>query len=150
MDQIFHRPQAPESYPAKPYQERPLKRSETLVFSRERREQEKAVQMETQELLCQLKKQVTLLEKSQKGLVSEISKIKVEKLPPKTGIYYLRFFEWLIILIKQLRMRVEEGRTWLSTFSQRKKKKLGYWQMYKKHGTTFGLSYERSLATQTG
>lgn len=150
MDQIFNKPHTSESFPRKPYQERPLRKQETLVFSRQSCDQEKAIQMETHELLNQLKKQITLLEKSEKGLVSEISKIKVEKLPPKTGVYHLRFLEWLIILVKQLRMKVEEGQTWLSTFSQRKKKKIGYWQMYKKHGTTFGLSYERSLATQTG
>ena len=80
----------------------------------------------------------------------EIGKIKVEQLPAKTGIYYLRFLEWMIMLVRQLRQRVEDGRAWLSTFQKRQKKRLGYWKMYKKHGTTFGLSHERTLATQTG
>jgi hypothetical protein len=47
-------------------------------------------------------------------------------------------------------MKIEDGRAWLETFAKRKKKKLGYWKMYKKHGTTFGLSHERTIATQTG
>jgi len=56
----------------------------------------------------------------------------------------------MIGIVKNLRQKVEEGRTWLAAFSQRKIKKMGYWKMYKKHGTTFGLSHERTVATQTG
>ncbi len=100
-------------------------------------------------ILAKLKEQITVLEKSEKGLVSEISKVKVEQMPAKTGIYYLRFLEWLITVVRELRMKVEDGKAWLHTFNQ-KKKKVGYWKMYKKHGTTFGLSHERTLATQTG
>ena len=81
---------------------------------------------------------------------AQITKIKVEQLPKKSGIYHIRFFEWLLGVVKQLRMKVEEGRAWLATFTNRKKKKMGYWNMYKKHGTTFGLSHERTLSTQTG
>ncbi len=123
---------------------------ETLVFSHSVRKEDQTVRHETQELLSQLKRQVTMLEKSEKALTSEISKIKVESLPDKTGIYYLRFFEWLIGIVKQLRLKVDEGRIWLQAFNQRSKKKAGYWKMYKKHGTSFGLSNERTLATQTG
>ena len=149
LDQVFGRKgsERPFNFPRS---ESAPARQETMIFSRRRREEDVQIQSETKVLLQQLKEQVTLLEKSEKALASQISKIKVEQLPSKTGIYYLRFFEWLISLVKQLRVKVEEGRAWLATFTNRKKKRLGYWKMYKKHGTTFGLSQERTLATQTG
>lgn len=125
-------------------------KSEMVLFSRVHKEEERKITQEANQILNKLKEQITILEKSEKSLVSEVSKIKVDKLPEKTGIYYIRYLEWLLSVVKQLRMKVEEGHAWLSTFNQRKKKKLGYWKMYKKHGTTFGLSHERTLATQTG
>lgn len=123
---------------------------ETVIFSFEHKRRESQLEHETQIILDTLQKQVTVLEKTGKSLAHEVTKIKMERAPKKTGIYYLRFLEWLLTIVKQLRLRVEEGQAWLSTFTQRKKKKMGYWAMYKKHGTTFGLSNERSLASQTG
>lgn len=149
LEQMFGGSSQETYRPSKEKQYSPQKR-ETLLFSRQITEQENQIQNEVRMLLKQLKEQVTVLEKSEKALTSEISRIKVEQLPNKTGIYYLRFFEWLITIVRQLRMKVEEGRTWLEAFSKRKVKKIGYWKMYKKHGTTFGLSHERTLATQSG
>lgn len=129
--------------------ERAIRPRETLLFSYEKTTNDKQVVEETQVILSKLKEQIVLLEKSEKNLSAEVTRVKVEQLPKKSGIYYIRFLEWLITVVRQLRMRVEDGRAWLATFTQRKKKR-GYWNMYKKHGTTFGLSHERTLATQTG
>ena len=65
------------------------------------------------------------------------------------GKYHLNFFEWLLIEIKQARMQVEDAGAWLATVSSKNGKKSNYWSMYKKHGTKFGLSGERSVSTQT-
>lgn len=132
-----------------PIKEKFLRKNEVLVFSRTVKEHEQKIYQETNMVLQRLKEQVTILEKSNKGLVAEMSKVKVEQVPEKSGIYYIRFLEWLLTVVRQMRMKVEDGRTWLASFTQ-KKKKMGYWKMYKKHGTTFGLSQERSLSTQTG
>lgn len=153
LDQLFGRKTTSEIQLPPPKAEdnkKLISKRETLVFSRQTREEDQTIQKETKVILKQLKEQIVLLEKSEKTLTSEIAKVKVEQLPKKSGIYYLRFFEWLIAVVRQLRIKVEEGRTWLATFTSRKKKRIGYWQMYKKHGTTFGLSHERTLATQTG
>ena len=149
LEQMFGTPSRETDHPSKEGRYLPQKR-ETLLFSRQVTEQENQIQNEVKMLLKQLKEQVTVLAKSEKALTGEISRIKVEQLPKKTGIYYLRFFEWLIGIVRQLRIKVEEGRTWLEAFTRRKTKKMGYWKMYKKHGTTFGMSHERTLATQTG
>ncbi|MBI3379200.1 hypothetical protein HY029_00425 [Candidatus Gottesmanbacteria bacterium] len=130
--------------------ERKARGNEILVFSRTVKEEERKIYQETSIILQKLKEQVTVLEKSNRGLVTEMAKIKVEQAPQKNGIYYIRYLEWLLVVVRQMRIKVEEGRAWLETFTKRKSKKLGYWKMYKKHGTTFGLSQERSLSTQTG
>ncbi len=149
LDSMFGR-MKPEWSKQIPQKEKTIIREEKLVFSFSARKEEQDVTRETKFLLEKLKEQVVLLEKSEKALTAQITKIKVEQLPKKSGIYHIRFFEWLLGVVKQLRMKVEEGRAWLATFTNRKKKKMGYWNMYKKHGTTFGLSHERTLSTQTG
>lgn len=65
------------------------------------------------------------------------------------GKYHINFFEWLLIEIQQARMQVEDAGAWLATVSSKDGKKKDYWNMYKKHGTKFGLSGERSVSTQT-
>lgn len=136
--------------PHGPKHEHQIQKTEHLVFSRAKQEQDMGLSQETNAVLHELKKQVTLLEKQGKGMVAELSKIKVDQMPAKKGIYYLRYLEWLIQIVKQLRIKIEDGSAWIATFNQRGKKKQGYWNKYKKHGTSFGLSNERSLATQTG
>ena len=66
------------------------------------------------------------------------------------GIYHVNFFERLRSILKVLREQIDDSRTWLALSAQRKQKKLGYWGMFKKHGTSFGLSNERSIATSAG
>lgn len=141
----------PSRTPEKKPQEKPkIKPNEILLFCRVDKESTRELHKETEMILSKLKEQITVLEKQEKGLSADLAKVKVESLPPKTGIYYVRFLEWLLIVVRSLRLKVEQGRAWLETFNKRKKKKMGYWQKYKKHGTTFGLSHERTVATQTG
>lgn len=155
LDQILGKSQSGnESHPAPQQKEIRTKRTyqEMVLFMYSERQKEVKINYEMQEvkqIVDTLKKQVKLLEKSEKALVSEVAKISVEQMPQKPGVYYVRFFEWMISVVKQIRAKVEEGRTWLQAMST-KKKKQGYWKMYKKHGTTFGLSQERTLATQSG
>jgi len=88
------------------------------------------------------------LAKAIKSLNQEIDKAVMD-IPENPGIYHLNFLERLRAVIIALKQNVEDSRSWLAMQNNRKKKK-GYWGMYKKHGTTFGLSQERTLATQAG
>lgn len=149
IDQMMGKRNSAEQSPTAS-KEAKKKSNETVVFSLQAKKEQESLQKETQMVLQKLKEQIVLLEKSERNLSADLAKVKVEHVPAKTGIYYIRFLEWLLTVVQQLRMKVDQGRAWLETFNQRKKKKMGYWQKYKKHGTTFGLSHERSLATQTG
>lgn len=95
-----------------------------------------------------VRKELQTLAASVKKLNQEIH-TAVTETPVAVGVYHLNFFEHLKTVLKSLREQVEDSRTWLSAFMTRKKK-MGYWGMLKKHGTSFGMSNERAIATQAG
>ncbi len=104
---------------------------------------------ETKQKLDAIRQELQALSKSIRGLQQEIQTAVME-MPVEPGIYHLNFFEQLKQLLKGIRERVDDSRVWLSAWNANVKKKRGYWGMYKKHGTSFGLSSERTLATQAG
>ena len=102
---------------------------------------------QVQEILAELKKLVS----SSKTMEAEFAEIAVMDAPTEVGEYHLNFFEWLLITIKQAREKVEDSGAWLSAVKGKNGKKGGgYWDMFKKHGTSFGMSSERSTATSVG
>lgn len=119
-----------------------IRKEETLLFVKEQE-----ITQEVEAARAELKKAVKELEKLGKDVV-EVEKA-VEKMPTKPGIYHLTFFERLRQIIRFFRERIEESRTWLRVMVSKKKHKR-YWALYKKHGTKFGLSGERVVATQAG
>lgn len=107
-----------------------------------------AIEMETRKQLEAIRQELKALIASLKNLHQEVqTAVSQEVVNP--GVYHINFFEQLKTFIKVLRQQIEDSRVWLAAFTTRKKK-LGYWGMFKKHGTTFGLSSERSLATAAG
>lgn len=108
-------------------------------------ENSRELSVKIQEILIELKQ---LMNVSQE-LKVEFKEIAVEPRIVNPGKYHVSFFEWVLLLVKQARMKVEDSAAWLAAFKSKKAKKQ-YWSMFKKHGTTFGLSNERVVATQTG
>lgn len=106
-------------------------------------------QMEVEKKIEEILRELHLLAKSVAKIETQAAKIAVEQAPIKGGIYHANFFEWILKLIKTARAKVDESSLWLEHFQTRKSQKQ-YWAMFKKHGTNFALSNERSLATQTG
>lgn len=104
-----------------------------------------SLETKVEEILIELKQ---LIGRS-KEIEAQFKEIAVEEKPVNIGKYHEAFFEWVLSAIKTARMRVEDSASWLALFAS-KKKKQGYWNMFKKHGTTFGLSNERVVSTQTG
>jgi hypothetical protein len=95
-----------------------------------------------------VRQELVALSASVKKLNTEIDKA-VNEIPINPGVYHLNFLERLKNVIKMMRENIDDGQSWLQSFNSRKQKKQ-YWGMYKKHGTSFGLSNERTLATQAG
>lgn len=98
------------------------------------------------EIMVELKRLVS----TSKVLQMEFANVDVEQAPTQAGEYHINFFDWLLLTIRAARQKVEDSGAWLATAKGKNGKKGGYWGMFKKHGTSFGLSNERGVATQTG
>jgi hypothetical protein len=105
-------------------------------------------EQEVRQKIDNIRVELHALSQSVKSLRQEISKTIIEA-PINPGVYHLNFLEHLQSYIKIMKQEIDDSRTWLMATSSRKAKK-GYWGQYKKHGTTFGLSHERSVATSAG
>lgn len=130
----------PERQPFRPAIRRPeVYQPMTLVHREEAGIKEKleAVRMELKTLARTIKKFNSQVERA------------IEDIPAHPGIYHLNFLERLRGVIMALRQNIEDSGSWLALWTTRKKKKQ-YWGMYKKHGTSFGLSSERNVSTQAG
>lgn len=118
------------------------------IIHAEKRASEKGqheVKMQIQEILVEIKK----LTKTTKELEIEFREVAIVEVPVNPGKYHLNFFEWILSTIANARKRVEDATSWLSVFKSKKDKRQ-YWSLFKKHGTSFGLSGERIVATQVG
>ncbi len=118
-----------------------------IVYAQERvtSKENQETKAQIQQIMVELKKLV----ESSEELRAEFREITVEQRVAKPGKYHQSFFEWMLATIRQARTKVEDSKAWLSLFKSKKAKK-EYWSMFKKHGTTFGLSNERVVATQVG
>jgi len=114
--------------------------------------EKRAASENTQELKVRMEEisiELKQLMKTSKELQIEFKDVDMEEIPEAPGKYHLTFLEWVLDTIRKARLKVEESGAWLEAFYSKKSKRK-YWNMFKKHGTTFGLSGERVVATQTG
>lgn len=117
---------------------------EVLRVGETNKEEARALQARLNEILNELQRLAAASVVLEKEVVEATGQAIVNP-----GKYHLNFFEWLLIEIQQARMQVEDASAWLATVTSKGGKKKNYWNMYKKHGTKFGLSGERSVSTQT-
>jgi len=95
-----------------------------------------------------IRAELAMLSKTIKTLNTDIQKA-ITEMPEHPGIYHENFFERLRTILVLIRTQIEDSRTWLTMWTDRKKKK-GFWASYKKHGTKFGLSSERTVSMSAG
>lgn len=115
------------------------------VSERVDRESAQVLDAKIAEILKELKK----ITATSAQIAVEFKEIAVEQRIESPGEYHVTFFQWMLSLVKAARTKIEDSGTWLSVMKSKKKQK-GYWTMFKKYGTTFGLSSERVIATQAG
>ena len=115
------------------------------VAKRVDRENTQVLNAKIQEILGELKK----ITAASQEIAVEFKEITVEQRIENPGEYHVTFFQWMLSLVKAARTKIEDSGAWLSVMKSKKSQRQ-YWNMFKKHGTTFGLSNERVVATQTG
>ena len=101
-----------------------------------------------QALVQNLAVEVKNIQAQAASLSGDVRKVTVEQVPTPDK-YHLNFFEWVLAMLKDIKKDIVKSRTWLQAFNNKKKKK-GYWSMFKKHGTSFAMSDERGIATAAG
>lgn len=114
--------------------------------------EKKIAQEDQQQLSAKIEQIIVELKRlasSSKILEVQFRQVTVEQRIVNPGKYHVSFFEWVLAIVKSARIRVEDSGSWLALFKSKKAQRQ-YWNMFKKHGTTFGLSNERVVATQTG
>lgn len=149
---LFGQMPKPGEYRPNPFEKSPFGRKETPqqvhrpeILSPEKISEEHA---RVKQQLEAVRMELIMLAKSVGNLNQEIQKAVME-VPVEPGVYHVNFLERLKLVIQLIRRRVDDSNEWLQLSGSRKKQK-GYWGKYKKHGTKFGLSADRTPATQTG
>lgn len=111
-----------------------------------RAEESHESKMRMQEIIIEIKK----LTKSSQELSAQFKDIeKIDYIPANAGKYHANFVEWVLSMVRSARERVDNAITWTTAIKGKKKQKQ-YWSLFKKHGTSFGLSGERVVSTQVG
>lgn len=100
-----------------------------------------------QQILAEIKKLVS----ETRELKTQFKVVAVEKVV-NPGKYHESFFEWLLSSVREALKRVEDSKAWLSAVKGKNAKRGIYWTNAdeKVGGTSFSLSSERVVATQTG
>ena len=128
----------------------PSVRREFNIFTRVEHFESKERPREIEYLHKQIVQEVKEIKAANAALMSEIhdiDTITVESMKNKDGIYYVRFLELIISILKTLRLKINESRTWLGAVNGRAKKRgAAFGARTKKHGTSFSLSQELSTA----
>ena len=108
-------------------------------------ENSQEMQVKVQEILIEIKK----LSQSSKELKQEVEIISMEQTMENPGVYHVSYLEKMLTYIRDIRLNVEDSLAWFSSLRSKKASRQ-YGKMAKKHGTTFTLSGERQVSTQTG
>lgn len=129
--------------------EKPQRRKETVFNFREHYEREN-VQRHIQELMQQIKQEIEAAKKAGSDLaqeIKEVEKMTVETLPSTPGVYHVRFLEIVLALVRTVRLKMGESKTWLEAMMSKKKKRGSLFAVRsKKMGTQYSLSQELQSA----
>lgn len=111
-----------------------------------RTQDEHQTKVKIQEIVIEIKK----LTKSSKELAVQFKDVQnLEHIPEDAGKYHANFVEWVLSMIRSAREKVDNTLSWTTALHSKRKQKQ-YWSLFKKHGTSFALSGERTAANQVG
>lgn len=132
----------------KPHIEAAIDYHREIIHAERRFTQEEDYQARSQ--IEQIQIEIKKLMASSKELETSFKDVVMAPKPVKAGKYHVHFYAWVLAALRQARMKVEDSAACLSMVTSKSRKKNNYWGMFKKHGTSFAMSNERSLATQAG
>ncbi|HEX7042026.1 MAG TPA: DUF5660 family protein [Patescibacteria group bacterium] len=127
-----------------PKNEAPMNYNREVAEAGQYTVQKEAQQMrqEVQSIIYELKR----LAASTKAIQKDVEIAIGPSAPTKVGTYHKNFFEWMLIVIRDARQRVENSGAWLQSVKGKKK---GIFTKLKKNMSQL-MSGERSSSNQTG
>ena len=130
--------------------QKPSKKQEFKLFNYGEYYENELVKRQIKELSELIKKEVEMIKKADASLLNEVKDIHnltLDALPNKVGIYHVRFLEIVLNILRTLRQKIGESRTWLQALMSKKKKRGSlFMARSKKQGTQYSLSQEISNA----
>jgi hypothetical protein len=115
------------------------------VGERASKRQGQEIEMQLREVMIEIKK----LADSSKELQVQFREVAVEQYVVSPGEYHKNFFSWILSVIRAARAKIEDSNAWLAALHNKRDAKK-YGAMAKKHGSSFTLNNERTVATQVG
>jgi hypothetical protein len=122
------------------------KKQEVKVFNYQEYYETTLIKKQIQELTEAIKKEIEMIKLADASLLADIrdvEKLTINDLPEKPGIYHIRFLELVLGILRTLRAKVGESKTWLQALMSKKKKRGSLFVVRsKKQGTQYSLSQE--------
>lgn len=123
---------------------------EANLFNYQNHHENVIVREQVKQLIEQIRQEVQYIKKADKSLLNEvkdIEKFTLETVSEKPGIYHVKFLEIVLRILRSVRMKVGESRTWLQALMSKKKKRGSLFAARsKKQGTAYSMSQELSNA----
>lgn len=126
------------------------KKQEFKLFNYNEYYEKELVKRQIKELSDLIKREIEMIKRADASLLNEVKDIQnltLNTLPDKVGIYHVRFLEVVLNILKTLRQKIGESKTWLQALASKKKKRGSlFMARAKKQGTQYSLSQEISNA----
>lgn len=124
-------------------QQPPQKKKEASVFNFSQYHEKEIVSRQVNQLQEQIKQAVRAVEHEASDLVKEASKLSIEPISEKPGIYHERLLEVILSLLKALRLKIGESKTWMQALISKKAKRGSLFaKRSKEKGSQYFLSEE--------
>lgn len=124
------------------------KKQEFKIFNYQEYYETTLIKKQIQELTEAIKKEIEMIKKADASLINDVKDVEnltINGLPEKPGIYHIRFLELVLSILRTLRAKVGESKTWLSALMSKKAKRgSAFATRSKKQGTQYSMSQELS------
>lgn len=124
------------------------KKQEVKVFNYQEYYENTLIKKQIAELTEAIKKEIDMIKRADASLINDVrdvENITINGLPEKVGVYHIRFLELVLNILRTIRAKVGESKTWLNALMSKKKKRgSAFATRSKKSGTQYSMSQELS------
>jgi hypothetical protein len=123
-------------------------KQEVKIFNYQEYYETTLIKRQIKELTEAIKNEIDMIKKADASLINDVKDVEnltINGLPEKPGVYHIRFLELVLSILRTLRAKVGESKTWLQALMTKKKKRgSAFASRSKKQGTQYSMSQELS------